>query len=533
MAYALYRNYRPKRFSDLVGQDDVAITLRNQVSHGRVGHAYLFTGIRGTGKTTFARILAKAVNCLSVVDGEPCGECVICKGIDNGTILDITEIDGASNNGVDNIRELRDETAYVPTVAKYRVYIIDEIHMLSASAFAALLKILEEPPEHVIFILATTEIHRVPATILSRCQRFDLKRISIPIITEYLLDIAKKTGIELQEEAAVIIAQHADGAMRDALSILDTCISMGNVVDTDVVRRMFGSSENEYLFSISRAIAGEDVSQLMNQIDILYTNSLNPLSITRELLNHYRNILVSLVGNSNLLGSLDKEYVNQYTQVSKLYTLAEAIYVLKQLKDLSASLSSVVDKRLQLEISLIEIVSNLRQQPTQAIQSEVRPTAQKSQATPEKKSPLPNASPPFLVSERKVDEIKVEKEQLAKPEIKRSLSETEKEFLEWPTILEEMSKSYPLLYAFLTGSIAYITDTHVLIDCSPFAKESIRNNKGYAESIKECIYKATGINRAIGPYSPPEEETSANALDENIEDLIARATAAGIPVEVK
>ena len=260
MYRALYRKWRPQRFADVVGQTAIVTALQNQISAGRIGHAYLFTGTRGTGKTTCAKIFAKAVsrgavNCLDTSSPDPCGECEICKGIDSGSVMDIIEMDAASNNGVDDIRDLRDEVAYLPSVCKYKVYIIDEVHMLSTAAFNALLKTMEEPPEHVIFILATTEVQKVPVTILSRCQRYDFTRITADDIAGRLLYVAGQEKIELDENAAQLIGRLADGAMRDALSILDTCAGVDNHVDEALVRRMAGVTDRGYLFEISDAIA--------------------------------------------------------------------------------------------------------------------------------------------------------------------------------------------------------------------------------------------------------------------------------------
>lgn len=253
MYRALYRKWRPQRFADVVGQTAIVTALQNQISAGRIGHAYLFTGTRGTGKTTCAKIFAKAVNCLDTSSPDPCGECEICKGIDSGSVMDIIEMDAASNNGVDDIRDLRDEVAYLPSVCKYKVYIIDEVHMLSTAAFNALLKTMEEPPEHVIFILATTEVQKVPVTILSRCQRYDFTRITADDIAGRLLYVAGQEKIELDENAAQLIGRLADGAMRDALSILDTCAGVDNHVDEALVRRMAGVTDRGYLFECSDA----------------------------------------------------------------------------------------------------------------------------------------------------------------------------------------------------------------------------------------------------------------------------------------
>ena len=240
MYQALYRKYRPRSFSEVVGQDHITDTLQNELKSGRISHAYLFTGSRGTGKTTCAKILAKAVNCLSLQEGDPCNTCENCTGIDDGSVLDILEIDAASNNGVENIRELRENAVFTPAKGKYRVYIIDEVHMLSTGAFNALLKTLEEPPSHVVFILATTEVHKLPATILSRCQRFDFKRIEPEVIAGRLAFVAKEEGLDLTGDAALLIASMADGGMRDALSILDLCAGQEGTIDEKMVEKVSG-----------------------------------------------------------------------------------------------------------------------------------------------------------------------------------------------------------------------------------------------------------------------------------------------------
>ncbi|WP_370794880.1 DNA polymerase III subunit gamma/tau [Gemmiger sp.] len=258
MYRALYRKWRPQRFADVVGQAPIVTALQNQIAAGRIGHAYLFTGTRGTGKTTCAKIFAKAVNCLDHSSPDPCCQCEVCKGIDSGAIMDIIEMDAASNNGVDDIRDLRDEVAYLPSVCRYKVYIIDEVHMLSTQAFNALLKTMEEPPEHVIFILATTEVQKVPVTILSRCQRYDFARITADDIAGRLRYVAEQEKIDLDPNAAQLIGRLADGAMRDALSILDTCAGVDNKVDEALVRRMAGVTDRGYLFEISDAIAARD-----------------------------------------------------------------------------------------------------------------------------------------------------------------------------------------------------------------------------------------------------------------------------------
>ncbi|MBP1557142.1 MAG: DNA polymerase III subunit gamma/tau, partial [Oscillospiraceae bacterium] len=254
MRQALYRLYRPKSFSEVVGQEHITTVLKNEMRAGTPSHAYLFIGSRGTGKTTCAKLVAKAANCLDLQNGDPCGKCDICRGVDDGSLTDVVEIDAASNNGVDNIRELRGEAVFTPAVAKYRVYIIDEVHMLSPSAFNALLKILEVPPEHVIFVLATTEVHKVLPTIISRCQRFDFQRIESSIIAKRLIHVAESEGFSLDDEAAQLIARLSDGGMRDALSLLDVCSSNSENVTVETVTRSAGLVGNEHLFTLSEAI---------------------------------------------------------------------------------------------------------------------------------------------------------------------------------------------------------------------------------------------------------------------------------------
>ena len=257
MAYtALYRKFRPQEFEDVKGQEHIVTTLKNQIKANRIGHAYLFCGTRGTGKTTIAKIFAKAVNCEQPIDGSPCGQCAICKSIADGSSLNVIEIDAASNNGVDNIRQIREEVTYRPTEGKYKVYIIDEVHMLSAGAFNALLKTLEEPPSYVIFILATTEAHKIPITILSRCQRYDFHRISIDTISQRLMDLMKEEQVEVEEKAIRYVAKAGDGSMRDALSLLDQCIAfhLGETLTYENVLEVLGAVDTEVFSKLLRQI---------------------------------------------------------------------------------------------------------------------------------------------------------------------------------------------------------------------------------------------------------------------------------------
>ena len=356
MYRALYRKWRPQRFEDVVAQRGIVTALRNQVASGRVGHAYLFTGVRGTGKTTCAKIFARAVNCLHPKDGDPCGECEICKGIDNGSILDVVEMDAASNNGVDDIRDLRDETAYTPSACHYKVYIIDEVHMLSTAAFNALLKTLEEPPAHVIFILATTEIQKVPATILSRCQRYDFTRIGPEDIAQRVEYIAGQEGLELTTDGAELISRLADGAMRDALSILDTCAGVTAKIDADVVRRMAGVTDRSYLFRISDALEAQDGAAALAQLAALRQQSVDVKRLTEELIAHYRALmLAALPGGQSLLSGVSPEEEAQYLEKGPQLGQREAVRAIRTLGNALEHMTRGSDQRIELELALFTL----------------------------------------------------------------------------------------------------------------------------------------------------------------------------------
>ena len=358
MYTALYRKWRPKSFADVIGQDHITNTLKNEIVTGRLSHAYLFIGSRGTGKTTCARILAKAVNCPHVHEGEPCNECEICKGIDNGTVLDITEIDAASNNGVDNIRDLREEANFNPTQTKFRVYIIDEVHMLSQGAFNALLKTLEEPPAHVKFILATTEAHKMPATILSRCQRFDFKRIGADVMGERLLYIAQQEGIVMTPEAANLISRLADGAMRDALSIMDQCIARGSDIDTALVSEVCGIAGKEYLAETAEALLARDTAALLRVVATLYENACDMERYCAELINYFRNIMVSrTVKNPEKLIICSDEELQTICAFAQRFTLPAAIVIINALQQTYAQIKAGAGGRTAMEMVLIKLAS--------------------------------------------------------------------------------------------------------------------------------------------------------------------------------
>ena len=390
MYRALYRKWRPQRFEDVVAQRGIVTALRNQIATGRVGHAYLFTGVRGTGKTSCAKIFAKAVNCLHPHDGDPCGECEICRGIDNGSILDVVEMDAASNNGVDDIRDLRDETAYTPSACRYKVYIIDEVHMLSTAAFNALLKTLEEPPAHVIFILATTEIQKVPATILSRCQRYDFTRIGPEDIAKRVEYIAGEEGLELTEDGAELISRLADGAMRDALSILDTCAGVTAKIDADVVRRMAGVTDRSYLFHISDALEAQDGAAALAQLAQLRQQSVDVKRLTEELIAHYRALmLAALPGGQALRSGVSPEEEQLYLEKGPKLGQREAVRAIRTLGNALEHMARGSDQRIELELALFSL-----SEPPQAMVMQPAAAAPVRAAVPQPEAPKPFAAAP-------------------------------------------------------------------------------------------------------------------------------------------
>ena len=390
MYRALYRKWRPQRFEDVVGQRAIVTALKNQITANRVGHAYLFTGVRGTGKTTCAKIFAKAVNCLHPVNGDPCGECEICKGIDNGSILDVVEMDAASNNGVDDIRDLRDETAYTPSACQYKVYIIDEVHMLSTAAFNALLKTLEEPPAHVIFILATTEIQKVPATILSRCQRYDFTRIGPEDIARRVEYIAGEEKLELTPDGAELIARLADGALRDALSILDTCAGVTAKIDADVVRRMAGVTDRSYLFHISDALEAQDGATALAELAQLRQQSVDVKRLTEELIAHYRALmLAALPGGQALLSGVSPEEEALYLEKGPQLGQREAIRAIRTLGNALEHMTRGSDQRIELELALF----SLSEPPLQPVY-QAAPVQTAAAPAPRPAAPQPFAAAP-------------------------------------------------------------------------------------------------------------------------------------------
>lgn len=334
MYQALYRRFRPKTFDQVLGQEHITTTLKNQIINQNIGHAYIFSGTRGTGKTSTAKIFARAVNCINSIDGNPCNTCEICSGILDESIMDVIEMDAASNNSVEDIRELREKVKYPPSKAKYKVYIIDEVHMLSDSAFNALLKTLEEPPKHLIFILATTEVEKLPQTILSRCQRFDFKRITTKDIVKNLNNICDEIGVEVEESVLNLIARNSDGAMRDALSLLDQCISFGEGILTyEDALKTLGIANEDLLFNLVDSIEEKNLEKAIHIVDDIIQNGKDINQFIKDLIYHFRNLMIAKTSTDPLdIIDLEKETVARYKDQSENISLQ---FILKALQILN------------------------------------------------------------------------------------------------------------------------------------------------------------------------------------------------------
>ena len=569
MYRALYRKWRPSHFEDVVGQQAIVTALKNQVATSRIGHAYLFTGTRGTGKTTCAKIFAKAVNCPHQEGGDPCCQCDICRGIENGSILDVVEIDAASNNGVDNIRDIRDETAYTPSECTYKVYIIDEVHMLSMAAFNALLKIMEEPPSHVIFILATTEIHKVPATILSRCQRYDFGRIQPQDIAARLLYIAGREQIGLAPEAADLIARLADGALRDALSILDTCVGVSTQVDAELVRRMSGVTDRGYLFEISAGVHNRDSAGVLAQVATLRQRSVDMKRLCEELINHYRNLmLAALPGGGALLTGVPPEEESRYMQMAGEIPQAESIRAIQALCSAMERMSRGTDQRIELELALFSLTEPVAPaaQPAAATPFVSAPAAPTSSTwAPKAPEPAqPAAQQPPQQPEPAAAPAPVQEEDLPPWEVDEPLSPKtlpEKEtptpapaapvpqsapsaapadtlmlYPQWHDVVEvllssELPKQEPALIPYLRTSKAYFDGKRVLIDGGDVFRDFLRRSPESRVHIKDIIEEKTGVRCPIGPYTPPKADQPQAVA--NVEELLARMQAQGVDVIIE
>ena len=521
MYQALYRKYRPRFFRDVVGQEHITSVLSKEVAEGTFGHAYIFTGSRGIGKTTCAKILAKAVNCPNEKDGEPCGECSVCRGIDDGSLLDITEMDAASNRNIDDIRDLRSEANFTPALAKFRVYIIDEAHMLTKEAANALLKIMEEPPEHVVFILATTEVHRLPATILSRCMRFDFRRIPPEVIAERVKFVCKQEKISIEDDGALLIGKLADGGMRDALSLLDICRSSDETITAETVSRCAGLAGREYLFELTDAIAKKDIPAVLEKTDTLYANSADVTRLCDELINHFRNLMIiSCTKNPEaILGAMPNE-LHRLEEQAKTLTQTDIFYGISVLQDALVKMSKSSSKRLEFEFAMMKLCSPELSQTQEALIARIEKlereiTILKAREVSAPAYPAPTEQPVKPAAEPKKElfpspaDIKAPKPAAAT----EKQTETAKRFGEWDLVLNVLAKTSPILSALLAGSTAYCDGVRILIDApndtfTPYMQKS----DDAKEHIKNAIAEVCGKRYGIGPYKKTAKTDEADPL---------------------
>lgn len=495
MSYtALYRKYRPQDFTDVKGQDAIVATIRNQIKADRIGHAYLFCGTRGTGKTTIAKIFAKAVNCEHPVEGSPCGKCPTCQAIAAGASMNVIEIDAASNNGVDNIREIRDEVTYAPTEGRYKVYIIDEVHMLSIGAFNALLKTLEEPPSYVIFILATTEAHKIPVTILSRCQRYDFHRISINTISERLQELLEQEQAEAEEKAVRYIAKAADGAMRDALSLLDQCMAfyMGQKLTYDHVLEVLGAVDTERFSGMFRAVIGSQVVTAMQQIEELVAEGRDLSQFVNDFTWYLRNLLL-LQSSDDMEDVLDvsSENLELLKQECKMADGAELMRFIRIFSELSNQVRYSTQKRILIEIAVIKLCRPQMEEDVSSILSRLTQLEKKIEegiVQPAVSAPaaVSAASPASGVSEIPADRLPLPK----------AISEDIQQVVKnWHSIVSQMPNS---LSVFMRKAHLSIGDNNILlivlddsILCEMLSEEE--RLKEITDSISKSIGKEVEI----------------------------------------
>lgn len=549
MYRVLYRKWRPTVFTDVSGQEHITSTLQNEVSSGRLNHAYLFTGSRGTGKTTCAKILAKAVNCLNPQNGNPCGECEICKGIDDGSILDIVEMDAASNRKIDDIRQIIDEVQFKPTKCKYRVYIVDEVHMLTQEAFNALLKTLEEPPEHVIFILATTEVHKLPQTIRSRCQRFDFHRIPPRAIADRVEYVVSQENAEITDSAALMLASVADGALRDALSLLDSCLAVSSYIDERVVRNAAGLVNNSYLFELATAIINKNPSKSLEIVGRLYSESKDMARLCDELVEHFRALmLIKTIKNPrDILIMSDDEFEQAVTQ-SDYLSLADIVFYMDVLSKAYQRMGKGTGDRTELEMALVKLSASELDGTIEALtarvtalekavkrgitvnyaqppqQSQGVQTEQPQQAVPKQET----VEDPFAQPETEHKKAPVAKPAPeVKPVVQRAsvnldeLYDNAVPFTRWVEVVNSLKSVSRSIAAAFAGSTAYESGNYLLIDTNnELAFDLLRQNGRRAE-IKSALLELTGKNYSLGPYkrSTPKKEEKTDPLNSLVQSL--------------
>lgn len=590
---ALYRTWRPQVFEDVVGQKPITDTLRHEVSSNRLAHAYLFTGSRGTGKTTCSKILAKVVNCLNPIEGDPCGVCENCQAIAQGAMTDILEIDAASNNSVDDVRALREEAIFAPAMGKYRVYIIDEAHMLSKSAFNALLKIMEEPPEWVLFILATTEVHKLPSTILSRCQRFDFRRVSAEDIGNHLLHISEQEGIPLDSSAATLIGQISDGGMRDAISLLDQCAALGETVTVDRVRQVAGLTDPHKVYALVNAIIYGDKGTLLTEIGELHSLSVDFRQLSQTLLEYFRNLMViKSVAQPEKLVLASSEEISRMQEQARHIEMSQVLYAVDTLQELYRRIGtdrsgvalfemtllklsdpgySDTNEALAARLERLEAGAPPRREKQTSISTKF-PQQESSGSLPQangKNTPEqnqkeihedavfkeePEVSPHETIEEEALVEVTADfsagmipppteenppyipdlptpSPLLSSQEEETSTIEIEGELESWSEILVLIKTKNPPLHATLEGSRAFLKGDILLIDAeNPVFFDLMRTSDVTKESLRNAISQITGKVYRLGPL---KKGTVVKEKPKGIDALRQAAKKGGIELTEK
>ncbi len=514
MYQALYRKWRPQSFVDVIGQAAVTETLAKQVETGKLSHAYLFSGSRGTGKTTCAKILARAANCENPFHGNPCNKCPSCLGIIDGEILDVVEIDAASNNGVDNVRDLRDEAVYTPANVKRRVYIIDEVHMFSQSAFNALLKIMEEPPEHVMFILATTELHKVPATIASRCQKFVFKRISSNTIAERLIHIAKSEDAKLTAEAAEYIASLSDGAMRDAVSLLDQCLSLGaGEVNVETVEGVVGLAGREQTLNLAEAIADRQTGCALSILNDIYNGGRNLTSVLTELSEILRDVLVMKTASGEKLPRIDARYTaSELSGLCDKFDSMRLISAIAELQNTTSAIAASTNRRIDAELACVRLCENFGAEDVSGLAARIAELERKL-------SGGIVAAPAEVKTPERVVQEKKEKpaEQKKAPEKKAASAAGADNTDVWKKILEAAkSKLSPGIYPLLAGATA-TRDGGMLV----LSSENSFVLKMLTQKANMDILRETAANLGIDVTITASERVEKKQEPSGIDELLA------------
>lgn len=519
---ALYRKWRPIVFEDIVGQKHVSDTLRNSIASGRIGHAYLFCGTRGTGKTSTAKIFSRAVNCENPNDGEPCNECPTCCGIADGSIMDVYEMDAASNRGVESIRDIRDEIIYTPAGCTYKVYIIDEVHMLTAEAFNALLKTLEEPPRHAIFILATTEPHKIPATVLSRCQRFDFRRIGVGEIAERLSKIAEAEKINADENAVELIAELGDGSMRDALSLLDRCAAFGyDKLTAADVTDIVGIADPKLLFDIVDAAAEKNTQKALELADDFLRMGKEPQNFLEELTSHFRCLMLcrSAEGAEKLLEKTS-ETAEKLKKQAQRFELGSIIYHIQVLSEALSRSKWISDPKIAVEVAMVKLCNPAVNDGTEAllarieqlekavkdgaIVSDKRNAAAKDVAKPNTKS---EDAPPWNTDDDKNASKPVDDTQLRE---KKVSDDSMNDWKDWAEALSEIKKESKSLFAFLYNSSAFINGTEIELELdSQFAYDRIAKPEGL-EYLSRLFSRVSGQRLSVSAYIKGQKKADSS-----------------------